>query len=742
MTRTLAYLLTLVATAAGAGEPNLDDLAALLDTNVVSSASRASERADDAPATITTVTADQLKRLGLRSLHEAINFLSVGMVAQDPLHSVEVGVRGVLLTADYGSHVLVVVDGHVLNEQWNGTAYFEQGLGIPVEFIDRIELSVGPGSVLYGSSAMLGVINVVTKRASDLGRLQVTLEGSLLPPQGVDAAPQLRWGFGGTGRASLLTGWDFTLAGAPLEVALGLEYYAHRGQSLTYAPQTGLTETDGTTTWPQSWGARAPGPGSWGGTTTDSWSTQVPSGLLKVRWGDFTLWLRGALSSRSMPAYDTLGVGTDFDQQAIERDLWAGLDLRWQRAVAERVGLSARLYADVYDYLGASQSSSWLLNGGDQLPAGADPAHFTYRQDYRAGSRWAGAELQVNVDWLGDGRFPLLAGADLRLKSFHDATTYSTVQGAAFDTVNAYDVNEWQLGWYLQQRAQLHQRLHANVGLRVDRQKGLDAHPSPRAALVWSTPWDAHVKAVFSTAFRTPSGYERFAQYTGALVSNPALSPETVMTGELGYEQRLGRHRVSVIGFVSSFKQMIREADLLDSAGVALHEYQNVGELLNVGAQGIVEGTVGQFTYAASFTGAVNQTSTALVASPNWFGNARVGYDLGEGRPRVSLLANFSGPRLITQAMASSVDAAGNAVHWAPGTEWASPQLELRAVVQADLAALKGLWVRGVVGGNVFPFSPYVVGPRQVPAEGADVPALSPNSRLFVLVSLGWTLGP
>ena len=170
------------------------------------------------PRPIHSLLARQLRKLGLRSLHEAINFVSVGLVAQDPLHSVEVGARGVLLSGDYGNHVLVVIDGHSMNEAWNGTAYFEQGLGVPLEFIDHLELIVGPGSVLYGSSAMLGVINVVTKRPRDLGGVQVTAEGSVLPPQGVDGAPQLRWpGFGGTGRLSLLAGWEGTLAGRPLE---------------------------------------------------------------------------------------------------------------------------------------------------------------------------------------------------------------------------------------------------------------------------------------------------------------------------------------------------------------------------------------------------------------------------------------------------------------------------------------------------------------------------------------------
>lgn len=736
MTRRVPLLLVCFAELARAADPGLDDLQGLLDTPVVSSASLTHERADDAPATVTLITADQLKRLGLRSLHEAINFLSVGMFAQDPLHAVEVGSRGVLLSGDFGNHVLVVVDGHTLNEAWNGTAYFEQGLGIPLELIDHVELIVGPGSVLYGSSAMLGVINVVTKRAKDLGRLQVTLEGSLLPPQGVDGAPQLRAGFGGTGRLSMLTGWDATVAGRPLEVTLGLEYFAHKGQSLTYPVQTGLTETDGTSTWPQRWGSRAPGPGSWGGVTTDSWWTQVPSGLLQVRWGDFSLWLRGAMYSRGTPAYDTFGAGADFDAKNLETDRWLNAEVRWQHRLSDRVTLLARAYVDHYDYFASYVTSSWTRFGSaTPLPEGLDATDLTFRQEIRAGARWGGVELQSTIDWLNDGRFPLLAGVDARLRGFHDATVSDTLDGQRLSTDNVYDQQEWQVAAYLQQRARLHRTLQLNVGARLDTQSAFTARLSPRAAAVWTTPWDARLKLVFSTAFRTPSGYERFGQYEGFQQRNPALHPESVMTGELGYEQRIGRTRFAVIGFVSRFSDLIR----LREIDTGLYEYQNHDQLLNVGAQGLLEGAFGPLSYAASVTGAVNDQS--LTASPGWFGNARVTWNFGDGKPRASLLTNVSGARLVSAAEATGTDSDGNPLTWAPGKNQIGAQVELRAVLEGDVKQMPGLWVRGVVGAQLMPFSPYVVGPIQAPTSEVNVPALSPNSRLFVLLTVGWTLG-
>lgn len=107
-----AFFAATVAVDARAGDE--DDIEALLNENVVSGASKSAESASDAPATVVTLSGEDMNRFGMRSLAEAINFLGAGLVTQDPLHSVEIGGRGVLLTSDFGNHVLIVVDGHAL----------------------------------------------------------------------------------------------------------------------------------------------------------------------------------------------------------------------------------------------------------------------------------------------------------------------------------------------------------------------------------------------------------------------------------------------------------------------------------------------------------------------------------------------------------------------------------------------------------------------------------------------------
>jgi len=257
------------------------DLNALLTESIVSTPSRSSETATTAPATSSVITASDLQRWGIHSLDEAINYLALGMVTTNPLQALEIGARGVLLTADFGAHVLVLVDGHAINEPWNGTAYVDRGLGVPLEMIDHIEVVLGPGSVIYGSQAMLGVIQVVTKRARDSAGYRVTLEGGLgLPTEhgGSFLGPSLSSSYldrvGTSYRIGAGLGREFSLLGKPAELTLNVEYFRQDGPSFEFGPQA--YGDDAITGQPKSFGPRGT-PGVWGGVTHDSYYVEVPA---------------------------------------------------------------------------------------------------------------------------------------------------------------------------------------------------------------------------------------------------------------------------------------------------------------------------------------------------------------------------------------------------------------------------------------------------------------------------------
>ena len=157
--RALGVALTLFATAMRPSVARADDtsdIQALSNETVITTASKSAERGSMAPATSTLLTAEDMRRYGIHSIAEAIDFLSLGMVTSSSLRTADVGARGVLIPRDQGDHFLMLVDGHAVNEALYGAARFDRGAGIPMELVDHIEVTLGPGSVLYGSNAMLG----------------------------------------------------------------------------------------------------------------------------------------------------------------------------------------------------------------------------------------------------------------------------------------------------------------------------------------------------------------------------------------------------------------------------------------------------------------------------------------------------------------------------------------------------------------------------------------------------------
>jgi outer membrane receptor for ferrienterochelin and colicin len=152
------------------------DLNSLLNMKVVT-ASKFSEKLSDAPGMISVVTKDELRRFGgitLREILERVAGLS-GTTASFTDRSI-VAVRGDQ-TKINGGHILFLINGRPTREILEGGLSGDLLESFPVNILQRIEIIKGPGSVLYGSNAFSGVINLITETAES-NRLAVTALGS------------------------------------------------------------------------------------------------------------------------------------------------------------------------------------------------------------------------------------------------------------------------------------------------------------------------------------------------------------------------------------------------------------------------------------------------------------------------------------------------------------------------------------------------------------------------------------
>jgi outer membrane receptor protein involved in Fe transport len=718
-----------------------DDLAALLDEHIVSGASKTGELAKDAPATTSVITSEEINRYGIRSLAEAIDFLGMGLNTQDPLHSTEIGGRGVLLTADFGNHVLLVVDGHVFNEPWDGTAYFEQAAGVPLEMIDHIELILGPGSVLYGGNAMIAVINIVTKRDAANKGVHLLASGGVSPQQGRNGnftsfAPAH---LGGSYRLSAVLDHDLPW-GEHGQIHLGADFYRQSGPSFAWGPQT-VSNDDGT---PYNFGPRTT-PGVWGGRVEHQYNTTIPSLYGRLQIGDLSIMFRAEMYRRATPVQGFDQQNTDFDEnRSWERDRWVSLDIQYDKRLSRQLNLSVRGYADAYDYYQQTYNSEPSACG---VPT-SGPCLF----EVNGHSRWVGAELQASYDWTDQDRYTTLVGLNGTLRgvgsetdslgalSADDLDAIGALHGgsSAFDEFNAVelqgvqgkrDVTEGIWAAYIQQRLTPANFLHLNLGARFDADPRGGNRLSPRAAAAIDVWQGGVLKLIYAEAFRPPTFFEGLFS-SADYVPNPSLRSESVRGIESTIEQRFGRNKLLLGAFYTHWSDMISTTTLADGQ----LQYDNISAIRNYGFNASFQGSVGALRYGASLVGAHTRRVTPdgeqrLPVAPQFFGNARVSYSFPDSLPTLAFATSFVGRRPADRFLD------GNFVP----DPYAPASATLRLTLSQPIAPVPGLSYQ--VGGSYTTGKvvPYVAGPTQFydPEDPNRGPAeLTPVVKLVAFATL------
>ncbi len=141
------------------------------DEQIISIATGKAQPISKAPAVATVITADDIREMGATNIDEALEavpglHVSRDRISYNPVYTF----RGIFSTEN--PQVLMLINGIPITNLFRGDRNLVWG-GMPIEAVSRIEVIRGPGSAIYGADAVAGVINIITKQASEIDGVQV-----------------------------------------------------------------------------------------------------------------------------------------------------------------------------------------------------------------------------------------------------------------------------------------------------------------------------------------------------------------------------------------------------------------------------------------------------------------------------------------------------------------------------------------------------------------------------------------
>jgi outer membrane receptor protein involved in Fe transport len=488
---------------------------ALLSADSVEAASRAAESIDDAPASVSLIPSPELRAMRYPTVAEAIRGTRGVYTSNDTAYSAA-GFRGFNRPGDYGNRVLVLIDGQPANDNWLWSSYIGYDLRADIEDVERIEIVRGPGSVLYGTGAFSGVINLVTHpRDTPEGReVGVSVAGD-----GV-ARGRIRY--------THHFGDDFGVS-TSVAVARGegrdffFPEFVSQGPATVAGYARGL---DGfrVATWTGKFFYKA---------FTASWS---------FNWHDKDL---------PVAQFDTL-YG---DGRSHQTDSRAFLELKYEPKITEWLTSTTRAHANYYLYRGE------FAHDPDQ--GGLEGSNFD--------GMWFGVEQRFVVTPVKPLR--LTGGGEFQLHPLVHQVGKDETDGTFFDDKRPFNL---AAGYLLADVAPT-SRLKITAGARADAYSFTTASINPRVAVIVK-PYDGgNIKIMGGKAFRAPSVYELFNTASGGQTANPNLKPEDSYQAEVEYSHHF---TPTLTGLVAVYANYINDLIALRELPTStllqpLYEYQN-----------------------------------------------------------------------------------------------------------------------------------------------------------------------
>ncbi|HVU02987.1 MAG TPA: TonB-dependent receptor [Polyangiaceae bacterium] len=495
----------------------------LTQAQEVEAASRVSESVDDAPSSVTVIPREEILAFGYPTIAEALRGVRGVYLWNDRAYQ-SIGIRGLGRLGSYGNRELVLQDGEPTNDDWVGSAYVGFDGRSDLGDVDHIELVRGPGSVLYGTNAFSGVVNVVTRGRDER-------PGGEAGVSAVDAGVTR-----GRVRAQASLGKDAGIW-ASISGAHGA------GRDFAFAEM------------PNRSGEASPS------RDADAFAAGTLSG--RVWWKWLTLQWFAHSHDKELPTgeFDTLLS----DPRSHQQDTRAFAEARAEPKLSEFVQLYTRVHLNFYRFRGDYSHT--------------DPASGLEQDGFDG--RWVGAEQRVVLTPLrglratlgGEGQYHFQVDTTAR-----DASglflNQSGTTGRPYEVGAVYGLLD----------AEASEAVRLSGGVRLDAYSTSGSSLNPRAAVILRPYAAGNLKILGGTAFRAPSVYELYYNDGGtSQVASPDLRPEKIYSAEIEHTHRFSP---TVTGIASVFANYATNLIVARDITSDLFHYENVGTpLLSTGVE-------------------------------------------------------------------------------------------------------------------------------------------------------------
>lgn len=501
------------------------------DETMVVTASGFLQSLRNAPASISVVTREELEKRPIHNLADAVKDIEGVSITGSGTNTQDISIRG--LPGDY---TLILVDGKRQNSREsrpNGSGGFEAGFVPPVEAIERIEVIRGPMSSLYGSDAMGGVINVITRKVTPKWHGAVSMDGTI--QENSDSG-------------NIYNG-NFYLSGPLIEKTVGFQVYGYGN----FRPEDeiigGYNKNDNKSI------------------TTKLTITPTESQEIILESGR-TVQKRESTPGKSIDAYTIRGSlkqpnpKTDINN---ERNHWAIThNGQWGFGFSDVSLYQEKTKRNTQTYKLDSASGVW--NGGYE------------------------ARKPEITNTVVDAKLTLpLTNNMLTIGGQYQYSELEDSSATGKTTTEQAKISAYQQSVFIENELSLTDDLSLTGGIRLDDHETYGEYWNPRGYLVYHLTDEITLRGGVAKAFRAPTLREISPSYgtstqggAGIMYGNADLKPETSLNQEIGiaYDHESGFNAALTL-FNTDFKNKLTSYSTGTKdpiTGLNLYTYDNVGE--------------------------------------------------------------------------------------------------------------------------------------------------------------------